>query len=240
MSLPMNSMPVYTLTIPSTKKEFKYRPFLVKDEKALLIAQQSEDINVMLDTIKSVIKSCAISEINIDKLASFDVEYIFCQLRSVSVGEIVELLFRCDDCENEEAVSKVAINLQNVKVEERDNHSNKIKLFGDVGVVMSYPTIEVLKKIQAVNTNDFDQIIDIIINCMDYVYDSEEIFYAKEEKKEVLVEFLNNLTSSQFENIQNFFTTMPQLRAYVDYSCPICAKDHHKYMEGIQSFFSLH
>ena len=240
MALPMNATPVYTLQIPSTKKELKYRPFLVKDEKSLMIAQQSEDVTVMLDTVKEVIKACAKNTIDVDKLASFDVEYIFMQMRAQSVGEFVDLVFQCDNDhgeDNEKARSTVRIDLRQVNVEFPENHTNKISLFGDVGVVMKYPTIEVLKKIEQSNAEDIDQMFDIIVDCIDYIYDSEQIFSAKDQSKTEMLEFLNNLTSEQFETVQQFFQTMPSLKVWVDYKCPVCGKDHHKYMEGLQSFF---
>lgn len=237
MSLPVNSTPIYTLEIPSTGKQFKYRPFLVRDEKSLLIAQQSEDPTVMLDTVKTVIQSCAKSPIEVDKLASFDIEYIFLQMRAVSIGEYVELVFACDTCEDEKARSTVSINLQDAKVEKFDGHNNNIKLFNDVGIVMKYPSLNTLKGIEKSSGSDVDQIFDIVIDCVDYIYDADEVFAAKDQSRAELIEFLNNLTSDQFDKIQSFYRTMPQLRVYVDYKCPVCGKDHHKYLEGLASFF---
>lgn len=237
MALPINVTPTYTLTIPSTKKAFKYRPFLVKDEKALLIAQQSEDQTIMLDTLKEVILSCAKDDIDVNKLASFDIEYIFTQLRSVSVGEIVELIFQCDVCPEEDARATVNLNLNKLRVDIPEGHTNKIPLFGDVGVMMKYPTIDVMKKLIESNDDDVDQAFAIVAECIDFIYDSDEIFQAKDQKKEELTEFLNNLTAEQYESIQQFFRTIPTLRADVNYKCPKCGKDHDKYMEGLSSFF---
>ena len=240
MALPTNTTPIYTTIIPSTKKEFKYRPFFVREEKSLLIAQQSEDTGVMLDTIRDVIKACAKSNVDIDKLASFDIEYLFLQLRSSSVGEMIELIFACDTdhgADNEKALSRVAINLQDVKVQFSDNHTAKIPLFENVGVMMKYPSVETLKKIETTDISDTDALFDIVADCIDFIYDSDQIYSAKEQKKEELLEFLNNLTSQQFDLIQNFFRTMPQLRVDINYTCPICSKEHNKYMEGLASFF---
>lgn len=242
MALPLNATPVYTITIPSTKKEFKFRPFLVKDEKALLIAQQSEDPTVMLDTVKEVIKACtnAKTPVSVDKLASFDVEYIFLQMRAKSVGEFVDLVFQCDTDhgeENDKARATVRIDLTKVGVEFPENHTNKIPLFGNVGMMMKYPNIETLKKLEQSDENDIDQIFDIVVDCIEYIYDDEEVFAAKDQSKDELIEFLNNLTSEQFEKVQQFFQTMPSLKTWIDYECPVCGKKHHKYMEGLQSFF---
>lgn len=237
MSLPMNVTPTYTLTIPSTKKKLKYRPFLVKDEKALLIAQQSEDQSVMLDTLRDVIKACAKEEIDVDKLASFDIEYIFTQLRSVSVGELVDLVFHCDTCTDEDAKAVVQFNLNTLKVEIPKGHTNKIPLFNDVGVVMKYPSFDVMKQLVKSEAEEMDQAFEIIAGCIDYIYTSEEVFPVKDVRKEEVIEFLNNLTSTQYELIQQFFRSIPTLRADVKYTCPVCNKEHDKYMEGLSSFF---
>lgn len=240
MALPLNATPVYTLKVPSTGKEFKYRPFLVKDEKALLIAQESENNAIILDTIKDVIKSCAKSELDVDNLPVFDIEYIFVQIRSISVGEYVELLFRCDEdhgADNVKAVTKVNINLKDIKVDRIEGHTNKIPLFGEVGVVMKYPTFDTLKRIEESNEEEADDVFNIMTDCIDYVYSGEEVFPSAELKKEELIDFLNNLTSDQFDSIQKFFRTMPALRIDVHYKCPVCGKAHHKFLEGLESFF---
>lgn len=237
MSLPTFSTPIYTLTVPSTKKEFKYRPFLVRDEKSLLIAQQSADTTIMLDTIKDVIRSCAKTEIDVDKLASFDVEYIFTQMRAVSVGEIVELIFACDVCEDEKARVKLSLNLQDMEVVVPDGHVTKIPLFDDVGIVMKYPSINTLKLLETTDETDVDQMINLMIDCIDYIYDGDEVHHSREQSPHDLIEFLNNLRSEQFEKIQQFFRTMPALRQDVHYKCPSCGRDHNKYLEGLSSFF---
>lgn len=237
MTLPVNPTPVYTLTIPSTKKEWKFRPFLVREEKALLIAQQSEDVVTMLDTIKQVIKDCAKSPIDVDNLAMFDIEYIFLRLRTMSVGEIVQLVFQCDTCTTEEAKVSVQVDLNTVEVEYFEGHTQRIELFGDVGCMMKYPTIHTLKKLEVMDVEQIDTVIDCIVDCIDYLYDSEEVYKGSEQPRESLIEFINNLTTEQFQKFESFFRTLPQLRAYVKYTCPVCEKEHNKYMEGLSSFF---
>jgi len=237
MALPMNVTPTYTLEIPSTKKKVKYRPFLVKDEKALLIAQQSNDLNVIVDTIKELINSCVKDNIDVNKLASFDLEYIFLQLRSVSVGEMTDVLLACDECNDEKAVVKVSLNLNDIKVIIPKEHTTKIKLFNGVGVVMKYPSLDVVKKLDELNESDVEHVFNIIVGCIDSIYDSDEVYPASEQREEDLMEFLNNLTSDQFEKIQQFFTSMPKLSKEVKYRCPVCDKEHNKVIEGLQSFF---
>jgi len=237
MALPINITPVYTLTIPSTDKQIKYRPFLVKEEKSLLVAQQSEDPMVMLDTLKQIIKDCIKSEIDVDRLATFDIEYIFSQIRAKSVGEIVELYFLCDDCTVPEAKVKLSFDLTKIKVEKSPNHTNKINLFDEVGVVMLYPSMEIVNQLQQTNSDNVETVFDIIIGCIDYIYNTDEIFYAKEQSKQELMDFLENLTVEQFGKVQQFFETMPKVKQDVEYDCPVCGKHHKKFMEGISSFF---
>lgn len=239
MALPVQNTPTYTLEIPSNKESLKFRPFLVREQKALLLAQQSEDIQVMVDTLKSVIISCAKSKLDIDKLAVFDLEYIFSQIRAKSVGENVQLFFYCDTCDDEKAKVQISIDLTKLKVETFPDHNPKIELFDDVGIVMKYPNINVIKNIERMGEGaaEVDMVFDIIVNCIDYIYDSSEVHHAKEQTKEELGEFINNLTSEQFQKIEHFFETMPKLRKKVDYRCPVCQKEHHKTLEGLNNFF---
>lgn len=238
MALPIQSTPVYTLTIPSTKQEVKYRPFLVKEEKALMVAQQSENQTVMLDTLKEVLKNCIKTPVNIDEFAMFDFEYIFSQIRAKSVGENVELIVRCDVCpdDEEKARVKLTFDLTKLEVEFPEGHSKKIPLFGDVGIVMKYPSLNMVDKLQGL-TADAKTVFDVIISCVDYIYDSEEVHYAKDTSKEELMEFFENLTQDQFKKVQEFFETMPKLSKHVSYDCPVCGHHHDKVVEGLNSFF---
>ena len=213
MALPIQNTPTYTLQIPSNKETLKYRPFLVKEQKALLLAQQSEDSVVMIDT----------------------------QIRAKSAGEFVDLYMFCDDDhgdENEKAKALVRIDLSQLKVEFNPQHVNKIHLFDNCGVVMSYPTIEIVKKIEQIGEKrEAELVFDIVAECMEYIYDGDEIHYTKEQTKEELKEFIENLTQDQFQNIEQFFETMPKLRHAVNYKCPVCSKEHNKVLEGLNNFF---
>lgn len=238
MALPINTATIYNLILPSTGKSLKYRQFFVKEEKALLIAQQSEDMTVMVDTLKAVIKACILDDLDTDKLATFDLEYLFCQIRAKSVGENVELLFGCDDCPDDpKAKSRVVIDLTTLEVTKVPTHTNKITLFADVGVIMKYPTMDMMKLVDDVESSDFDQVVSIIVDSIESIYTGSEVFHAKEQTKEELVNFVENLTPEQFKNIQTFFETMPRLKKEIDYTCPVCNKAHHKVLEGINSFF---
>lgn len=236
----MMNTPVYNMTVPSSGVSIKYRPFLVKEEKALLIAQQSEDMLTMVNTLKAVIKSCSLDPIDVEKLATFDLEYMFIQIRAKSVGESVELNFPCDvdhGEQNEKAVVKVSIDLTALEVVKDPEHTNKIELFGDVGVVMKYPTVDILKKLQGIDTDDLDKVFEIMALSIDYIYQGEELFYAKEQSHAELIQFIENLSSEQFLKVQKFFESMPKIKKEIQYNCPICGKHHSKMLEGIQSFF---
>ena len=240
MALPVMSTPTYNLVIPSTKKSVKYRPFLVKEEKSILIAQQSEDVVVMVDTLKDVIRSCILDKVDPDSLSTFDLEYIFTQIRAKSVGEIIELYFPCDvdhGEQNDKAKVKISIDLTKIEVEVPEEHTSKIELFGEVGIVMKYPTIEIMTKLEKTDQDDLDNIFDIVASCIDYIYDGDKIHYAKEQKKQELLEFLYNLNSEQFVKVQKFFATIPRIKKEVEYDCPICGLHHKKVLEGMQSFF---
>jgi hypothetical protein len=240
MALPMMSAPTYTMVVPSSGVSVKFRPFLVKEEKALLIAQQSEDIGVMIQTLKGIINTCVLDKLDVDKLATFDLEYMFTQIRAKSVGEIIELIFPCDidhGEDNEKARVKVSIDLTTLIVEKDPNHNNKINLFGDVGVVLKYPTLDVMKRLENLDTNDLDKVFGVVADSIDYIYQGEEIFYGKEQKHEELLQFLNNLTSEQFVKVQQFFATMPRIKKEIEYTCPVCQRQHRKMLEGMQSFF---
>jgi hypothetical protein len=237
MALPVQSTPIYSLIVPSTKETLKYRPFLIKEQKSLLSAQQSEDISIMLDTLRSVIQSCVQGTVDVGALAIFDLEYMFSQIRAKSVGETVDLLFLCDVCDVEDAKVKITIDLTKLEVEQDPDHTKKISLFDDVGVVMKYPSLDNAKKLSTIREDDVEAIFKQTIESIDYIYDSKEIYYAKEQSTEELEAFINNLTDEQFQGIKRFFETMPSLAHRVEYSCPVCRLKHNKKLEGINSFF---
>lgn len=236
MGLPLQAAPTYELTIPSSGKKIKYRPFLVKDEKALMIAQQSENLDVMVSTLKAVISACVNTKINPDELAIFDLEYIFSQIRAKSVGEVSELVFTCGHCDNEKNKYKLALDISQLEVSKNKDHSSKIPLFDNVGIIMKYPSIDILKKIDK-GFSDPENVIDIIIDCIDMIYTEDEVFHAKEQTREELKEFLENLTKEQFDKIERFFETMPKFQKLIEFDCPACGAHNQLMLEGVQNFF---
>lgn len=234
MALPKMSGTVYNTIVPSTGKTVKFRPFIVREQKSLLIAQQSEDQTIMIDTLKSVIRDCCDDTINIDKLAIFDLEYLFLQIRAKSVGEIVELGFICDECETQ---TKLSFDLTKITVTSGDGHSNKIDLDGHVGITMKYPDTSLLKMMENFDENNVEMVFDIVVACIDTIFDADQVYHAKEQSKVELEEFINSLNAEQFAKIQKFFVTMPRLQQLVVYDCPKCKHHHNKMLEGINSFF---
>jgi hypothetical protein len=237
MALPKNSTPIYNLTIPSSGKIVKFRPFLVKEEKALLLAQQSEDATVMVNTLQNVLKDCITDKIDVSTLAIFDIEYIFTQIRAKSVGEEVELVFKCGHCDDENAKVKMSFDLTQIKVEKNPDHNNKIELFDSVGIVLKYPTVDSIKKLDALSQGNYGDIFNVIIECIDYIFDDQEIYYAKETPREELETFLNELNTAQFAKIQQFFETMPKIKQDIDFICPVCNTPNHTTLSGLSAFF---
>ena len=236
MALPIQATPTYTLKIPSSNKTVKFRPFLVKDEKALLIAQQGEDLDVMINTLKAVVASCILDQVDVNSLAIFDLEYIFSQIRAKSSGEISELVFTCGACTEKDNSVKVQLDISKIEVTKTPDHTNKITLFDDVGVMMKYPTIDILKKMEE-GFDSIENIIDVVIDCVEIIFNSNEMFYTKELSRKEVTEFVENLTKDQFDKLENFFATMPKYQKRVEFNCPACGKHNSTMLEGIKSFF---
>lgn len=239
MALPIQNATLYTATIPSTKQEIKFRAFLVKEEKALLIAQQSEDQTVMMDTLKQIIKSCVKTDLNMDTLALFDIEYLFCQLRAKSVGEVVDIVVACDVCPDEDTKARVKLSfdLSKLQVNFPAEHTKKIPLFDDVGVVMKYPSLSMIKDLEGMDQADAESVFKVVTTSIELIYDGDELHYSKDQTEQELQEFLENLNQDQFKKIQQFFETMPKLSKEVQYDCPVCKHHHDKVIEGLNSFF---
>jgi hypothetical protein len=235
MALPIMSTPTYELTVPSTKEKVKYRPFLVKEEKALMLAHQSEDATTMLDTLKGVISACTMNKLDVNKLAMFDIEYIFLQLRAKSVGEISELNFSCKQCNDPKAKMKVEIDLTQLEVTFDPNHVTDIQLFNDVGVKMKYPSLQTINRLKG--GNDVDSVFEIIVECIDCIYDDDNVYAAADQSKQELTDFINNLTQDQFGKLQKFFETMPKLEKTIEFDCPVCKYHHTQTIQGLDGFF---
>jgi hypothetical protein len=237
MPLPKISTPTYELELPSSGKKIKYRPFLVREEKILIIAMESEDNKQITNAVKEVISNCIISRgIKVDELSTFDIEYLFLNIRGKSVGEEVEVLITCPD----DGVTQVpvAINLDDIKVETAENHSRDITLDSNLILRMKYPSMEeFIKNNFSAEELNLDNTFDLISSCIEQVYSEEESWSASDCSKKELREFLENLSSKQFKEIETFFETMPKLTHTVKVLNPNTKVESDIVLEGLNSFF---
>ena len=234
MPLPILNTPTYELTIPSNGQTIQYRPFLVKEEKILLMANEGGEPAEIIRAMKQIINNCIIGGYNTDDMPLFDVEYIFLNLRSKSVNEISEVGFRCPNCD---AVNTIHIDLSEVEVIKGENHTNKVELSDNIGLIMNYPQLDSIS-LNNLNDANVDAVFDVINSCIDSIYQGEEIYAGSDYTKEEIEEFINNLTQQQFQKIQNFFDSMPKLSHTVQYDCNECTYNQPLVLEGSQNFFA--
>jgi hypothetical protein len=234
MALPRVAVARFGLELPSTGKRITFRPFLVKEEKVLLMAAQAEDSLAMIDAVKDVIAACT-EDVNVDHIPYFDLEYLFLNIRAKSVSEIVKLEYRHTGGVNYEgivceAVTPVEINLEQVKVEKAPSHSTKIQLDSVLGLEMRYPTINDVRKV-----SEGSDEIEMLAKCILHVYDEENIY--EPDNIQDSVEFIESLNSAQFTKIMEFISTMPKLRHTFTYKCKGCGQEDKVTLEGMSDFF---
>ena len=239
MPLPKIATPTYELELPSTGATIKYRPFLVKEEKVLVIALESEDNKQITNAIKAVLKSCILSKgIKVEDLPTFDIEYLFLNIRGKSVGEDLEVNIICPD--DEKTQVPVTIALDEIEVQKDDNHTNKIKIDDSIMMEMKYPSLEQFIK----NNFDFneknmmDQSFDLIATCIDKVYTEDEVWTAADCTKKEMRDFLEQMNSQQFKEIETFFETMPKLSHTISVTNPKTKVKSDVVLEGLSSFFA--
>ena len=237
MSLPKINTPEYTLNVPSTDEEITYRPFLVKEEKVLLIAQETGTEKSIYQAIKSLIKNCCFGKVDVDKLPMFDIEYIFLQIRAKSVGEITTLEVTCPD-DNETKV-KVEVDLTTLKVEMDEKHSPRIELTDDIGVLMQYPNLASILAmgVEEESKTTIDKMFGMMQDCMYQIWQGEETFDAMDYSNKDKKDFLESLNHTQFEKIQNFFDTMPTVKYVTEVTNPKTKVTSEVTIEGMNSFF---
>jgi hypothetical protein len=235
MALPQVSLPTYELEVPSTGKTLKYRPFVVKEEKLLLLALESEDEKQIEDATKTLLKNCITSRVKLEDLALFDLEYIFLNIRAVSVGEVVEMLLTCED--DGETQVRYDLNLTAVEVFKPEDHSSKIMLSDDMGVIMKYPSFEEFVKVSIIGKDTSNEVIEIMGKCIDQIFDGEEVYDSSTTSKKEFVQFVENLTNKQFDDVQNFFTEMPVLRHEIKLKNPNTGVENTFVIQGLSNFF---
>ena len=238
MPLPKIATPTYELELPSTGKSIKYRPFLVKEEKVLVIALESEDTKQITNAIKAVLKNCVLTKgIKVETLPTFDIEFLFLNIRGKSVGEEIEVNITCPD--DEKTQVPITLNLDDIKVQKNDNHNNQIKLDDNLMMELKYPSLDQFIK----NNFDFDeknqmeQSFDLIGTCIDKIYNEEEVWATADCTKKEVKEFLESMNSSQFKEIENFFETMPKLSHTIKVTNPKTKVESDVVLEGLASFF---
>ena len=247
MALPKVMTPTYELTIPSSGEKVSYRPFLVKEEKILLMAIEEGTPASMVKAMRDIISACTENHVKVKDLAPFDIEYFFLQLRGRSIGDVINLDLRkpgnvvCEEEEGENCnqVCNINVKIDDIVVDSSEQTESKIELTDTIGVKMNYPQLETVSKYAGtlgVNMKSED-IFKLINECIEYIWDEDEIFKAKDSTKKELTEFIESLSTDQFSKIRDYFEGMPRLKHTIEWKCPKCDKTGDMLLEGIDSFF---
>ena len=236
MALPKIDIPTYELTLPSVDQQVKYRPFLVKEEKLLMMALESGEDADMKNATIDLVNSCTFGKIKAEELPLFDIEYLFLNIRAKSVGEVAKFQVICPD--DKITLVPVDIDLTEVNVQVDDKHNNNILLdeSRNLGIVMRYPTLRLVPMGIDKNMNA-DKIFNLMVSCIDHIYEGDKVYPAKDSSKSELVEFFNNLNSAQFQLIKTFFDEMPKLRHTIKVTNPKTKKESEITFSGLQDFF---
>jgi hypothetical protein len=240
MALPKLDVPTYEIELPVSKKKIKFRPFLVKEQRNLLMAMESNESNSIQSAVKDILYNCTLTEdIDIEKLPIIDVEFYFINLRAKSVGEIVESKYRCNNTVNGNECGNImehSLDLQKIKVQMNDEISSEIQITPKIVVKLKYPEFGIVK-----NSMEFTDINDITFNMIarsiEYIYDGEQFYYASETQPQELVEFIESMNQEQFAKIESFFNNLPKLKETVDITCSKCGFHHKIDVEGLENFF---
>lgn len=235
MALPKLDVPRYETTLPSTNKKLIYRPYLVKEEKVLMIAMESSDQTQMIRAIKDIITSCTEGTVDADDMTMFDLEYMFAQLRAKSVGETSKVVLPCQSCEEK---NEVNIDLSKAVVDVPNEKSKKIKLTKDVSIILKYPSVSDIEKVQSSGKKEIDVIFDLIAASIDSIYYNEEIFDAKDQSKKELNDFIESLSSEQFNKIKEFIENFPTVKLTASFDCQSCNAHNDIELKGLNNFFA--
>jgi secreted Zn-dependent insulinase-like peptidase len=241
MPLPKINTPTYELVLPSTGKKIKYRPFLVREEKILIMAMESEDMNQITSAIIQIITDCILAkDIKVESLATFDIEYLFLNIRAKSVGETIEVNITCPD--DGKTQVEMSINIDDIKVKKTRGHKNIVKLDDDISMKLKYPSlnqfIENNFEVSQTNTGDIGQSLSMISSCIEMVYNQEESWEASDCTQKELSEFIEQMNTKQFKQIEKFFTTMPKLSHEIAVKNPNTGVESEVLLEGLAAFFS--
>ena len=233
MALPKLDTPTYRLTIPSTREEIEYRPFLVKEQKLLMMAQESEDERQVIDTVGKLVSSCTFEKIDSDNSPLFDIEYVFLKIRGKSVGEKIKLNLTCPD--DEKTQVETEIDLENVSVQMAADHTNEIQITDTVKMFLKYPILKNMKSV-ASDDSQTKQVFEVLSQCIHEIHFGEQVFNRVDISKKDINEFIDQLTSGQFDKILDFFNTMPKLRHVIPVTNPKTKVESEVVVEGLASF----
>ena len=236
MALPKLTTPTYELEIPSTDEKVKYRPFLVKEEKILMMALETKNESDIVQAVKDIVSSCTFNKVNLDAMPMFDVEYVFLNIRAKSVGEVSSFNVLCPD--DGKTYAKCEVNLTDVKVQVEEDHTNKIELGNGTGIIMQYPTINSFAQ-TGIKTITAENMLEVISSCILQIYEQEgkKVYDPKDQTKKELTEFIEQLNTQQFKDVQNFFNTMPRLKHVVKVKNPKTKKESEITLTGLNDFF---
>ena len=236
MALPKLNTPTYELEVPSTDEKIKYRPFLVKEEKILMIAMESKDNTQIVNAVKDIVSACTFDKIDISSMPMFDVEYIFLNIRAKSVGEVSKLRVLCPD--DKKTYTNVEVDLTKVNVEIGEGHTNKIELTDDTGMIMTYPTIDSFTETGITSINA-ENMIELIGSCVLQIYEDkgEKVYQGKDQTRKELTEFIESMNTAQFKKVQQFFDTMPKLKHTIKVKNPKTKKSSDVTLNGLNDFF---
>ena len=234
MALPKLNTPTYSLVLPSTGEEVKFRPFLVKEQKLLMLAQESEDNKEMLDTVVKIVSSCTFNKVDPTHSPLFDIEYVFLKLRAKSVGENVEVTLLCPD--DEETYTTKKINLDKIEIEVDESHSNEIQLTEQIKLIMKYPQMSDMNQINTQDNSQINLVFSVLKHCILEVQDGDTSYQKVDISDKDLEEFIDSFDTEQFEKIMTFFETMPKLREKVQVTNPKTQVTSEIVLEGLESF----
>lgn len=227
MALPTIAVPTFDVDIYSTKETVSMRPFLVKEEKLLILAAESGEKENMIRAMQQVINTCSDGKVDAEKIPFFDLQNIFIKLRSQSIGNESEFNLICGECGHK---TPTTLNLEDIKINVTPGHTNKIMLTDEIGVLMKYPTSDVL-------ANENMPVFDLVVSCVDKIFTQDEIHDSSDYTKEEIEDYIDKLTSEQFDKIVEFFTTAPKVFHNIDYTCPKCETENTVVVDGVENFF---
>ena len=236
MALPQVNSSRYSTKLPSTGVDIEYRPYLVKEEKIMMVALESKDNKQIVGAMKDVAQACILTDVDVDKLTAFDLEWMFLQLRSKSVGEKADVQMKClvEDCDG---VTPVSIDLNEVEMDNYDSN-RLLKMNDEIGIEMIHPSVNIMENYDEEKLKSVEGAFDMIIDCLDTIYDKDDVYQVKDERREDVRDFVESLTSGQFSQLAEFMQKIPSVKKEVEWCCSKCKADNKMELRGLQSFFT--